>query len=94
MYYELTINAAEPETEIWLIDENGHPVQKGIGTLSTHVLGGTYFIAFGLKARRCCSISLDTSVLTSQAELEASGTCPRPTVRFPGDEGYVEYHFT
>ena len=70
MYYELTINAAEPETEIWLIDENGHPVQKGIGTLSTHVLGGTYFIAFGLKARRCCSISLDTSVLTSQAELE------------------------
>lgn len=93
MYYELTINATEPETEIWLVDENGHPVQKGTGSLSTHVLGGKYFIEFGLGSGRCCLINLNKETIITQALLEASGTYPRPTIRFPGDEGYIEYDF-
>ena len=91
MYYELTINATNAETDIWLVDENGHLVQKAIGSLSLHVLGGSYFVVFGLHSTACCSINLSKSVVLSQAELEILGTRPKPAIKFPGDEGYIEY---
>lgn len=73
------------------MDENGHPVEKGIGCLKTSVLKGSYFVVFGLNSIRCCPLELDENVELSQADLESTGMIPKPTVRFPGDEGYVEY---
>jgi len=40
VYYELVIVAASPATEIWLGDDDGHFVQKEIGTLRTSLLPG------------------------------------------------------
>ena len=91
MYYELTIEATRTETDIWLVDENGHHVQNGTGTLNSSVLGGRYFVVFGLDSDRCCPIDLDGCFEFSQVELEGLGMCSKPTIRFPGDIGYVEY---
>ena len=44
VYYELTIVAASPTTEIWLGDDDGHFVQKEIGTLRTSLLPGYYTV--------------------------------------------------
>ena len=48
VYYEVTIVAASPTTEIWLGDDDGHFVQKEIGTLRTSLLPGYYTVEFGL----------------------------------------------
>jgi hypothetical protein len=90
MYYELIVNATDAESDIWLVDENGHPVQKATGTLNTRVLSGKYFIEFWLESKRCYSIELEKNIVVSQLQLESLGTCSRPTVRFPGDKSYVE----
>jgi len=91
MYHELTIDATSSETQILLIDPNGHPAEQGTGSISTSVPAGSYYVAFGLRSGRCCAIQVDKDLRISQAELEASGTCSRPPVRFPGDDDYVEY---
>ena len=48
VYYELVIVAASPATEIWLGDDDGHFVQKEIGTLRTSLLLHHYTVEFGL----------------------------------------------
>ena len=40
VYFDLTIVAASPATDIWLGDDNGHLVQKETGTLETSLLAG------------------------------------------------------
>lgn len=91
MYTKLVVESSDANTDIWLVDENGHPVQKAIGTLETHVLRGKYYITFGLRSKQCCSINLVENVAYTQSELEKIGTCAIPKVLFSEDENYVEY---
>src|SRR5215210_1685099 len=44
VYYELVIVATSPATAIWLGDDDGHLVQKEIGTLETSLLAGDYMV--------------------------------------------------
>ena len=77
VYYNLTIVAASPATEIWLGDDSGHFVQKEIGTLETSLLPGDYTVEFGLGASPY-PIHLAQSSRYTQAELAAGPTCSRP----------------
>jgi hypothetical protein len=45
--YHRLIVAADPQTVIWLVDDDWHPVQKAVGTLDTNVLHGRYYIELG-----------------------------------------------
>lgn len=78
MYYELVIVAASPTTDIWLGDNDGHLVQKEIGTLQTRLLPGDYTVEFGLGTAPY-PIHLARSSRYTQAELAAGPTCSRPT---------------
>ena len=77
VYYELVIVAASPTTDIWLGDDDGHLVQKEIGTLETSLLLGDYTVEFGLGTTPY-PIHLARSSRYTQAELVAGPTCSRP----------------
>ena len=77
VYYELVIVAASPTTDIWLGDDDGHLVQKEIGTLETSLLPGDYTVEFGLGTTPY-PIHLARSSRYTQAELAAGPTCSRP----------------
>ncbi|MDA0821844.1 MAG: hypothetical protein O3C28_05400 [Proteobacteria bacterium] len=91
MYTKLVVESSDADTDIWLVDENGHPVQQAIGSLESHVLCGKYYVTFGLRSKQCCPINLSEEIAYTQAELERLGMCAVPKVLFPEDEGYVEY---
>ena len=76
VYYELVIVAASPTTDIWLGDD-GHLVQKEIGTLETSLLPGDYTVEFGLGTTPY-PIHLARSSRYTQVELAAGPTCSRP----------------
>lgn len=79
-YYDLIIVAASSTTEIWLGDDDGHFVQKEIGTLETSLLPGDYTVEFGLGTATY-PIHLAKSSRYTQQELAAGPTCPRPVPR-------------
>lgn len=80
VYYDLTIVAASPHTEIWLGDDGGHFVQKAIGTLETSLLAGDYTVEFGLGTSPY-PIHLAKSSRYTQSELAAGPTCTRPVLK-------------
>ena len=82
VYYELVIVATSPATEIWLGDDEGHFVQKEIGTLETSLLPGDYTVEFGLGSQPY-PIHLANGSRYTQEELEAGPTCARPTPELP-----------
>ena len=47
-YFDLVVLATSPGTEIWLGDDEGFFVDKGVGTLETGLLAGRYIVEFGL----------------------------------------------
>jgi hypothetical protein len=83
-YYQLELVADVATTEIWLGDDEGFLVQKGIGDLSTGLMPGNYVVEFGLGAP-CYAVHLDQSKRLTQAELQAGPTCARPVVCWPRD---------
>ena len=76
VYYKLVIVASSPANEIWLGDDAGHLVQKGVGELRTSLLPGYYVVAFGLSAPTYPIDHRKASHFT-QIQLEAGPTCPR-----------------
>lgn len=78
VYYDLVIVATSPDTEIWLGDDDGHLVQKEIGTLETSLLPGDYIVEFGLGSQPY-PIHLAAASRYTQAELAVGPTCDRPT---------------
>ena len=84
MYYDLVIVATSPTTDIWLGYNNGHLVQKEIGTLETSLLPGDYMVEFGLGTAPY-PIHLARSSRYSQAELAAGPTCTRPIPKLSPD---------
>lgn len=64
------VNATEPKTDIWLVDDHWHPVQKASGTLKTSVLAGRYFIEIG-AAGPAYAVELTSDKRLTQQELEA-----------------------
>ncbi len=77
VYYDLTIVAASPTTDIWFGDDHGHLVQKEIGTLATSLRPGDYTVEFGLGST-VYPIRLTKSSRYTQQELATGPTCPRP----------------
>ena len=77
VYYDLVIVATSPVTDIWLGDDEGHLVQKEIGTLATSLLPGYYTVEFGLGSPPY-PIHLQRGSRYTQAELAAGPTCARP----------------
>lgn len=75
-YYDLVIEAEDPETEIWLADLDGHLVQKEVGTLSTGLLAGNYTVEFGLGAPQY-EIALRGNTRCTETELTAGEPVPR-----------------
>ena len=82
VYYEVTIVAASPTTEIWLGDDDGHFVQKEIGTLRTSLLPGHYTVEFELGSS-LFQIHLTKACRYTQAELAAGPICSRPIPKLP-----------
>ena len=76
-YHRLVIKAS-PQTEIWLADDGGHLVQKGLGTLDASLVRGHYLVEFGLGTQSY-PIHLVKDSEYSQAEIEEGRSCPRPT---------------
>jgi hypothetical protein len=76
VYHRLVIVATRPATEIWLGDERGHFVQKGVGSLRTSLLPGTYTVEFGLGTAPY-PICLAGKSRHTQAELAAGPACAR-----------------
>ena len=79
-YFKLVIVASAPDTEIWLIDDGGHLVQKASGELNTGLLPGDYVVEFGL-GKQTYPVPLHRSRRFTQARLEAGPTCPMPIVK-------------
>lgn len=48
-YVKLVIEAKNPETDIWVADDEGNLVQKEIGRMDTSLMPGNYVVHFGLK---------------------------------------------
>jgi len=62
-YKKLKITAANPKTQIYLSDESGALVQTEVGVMETSVLGGSYFIEFGLDGdKEPLDLTEDTEV--------------------------------
>jgi hypothetical protein len=74
------IVATSKTTDIWLVDDGGHLVQKEIGTLRTSHLPGLYTVEFGL-GNPTYPISLTKARRYTQADLASGPTCPRPKVK-------------
>lgn len=81
-YFKLEIVAATSQTEIWLGDTEGCLVQKSVGTLKIGLMPGDYVVEFGLSTP-VYPIHLDKDHRTTQAELTAGPTCPRPVFSMP-----------
>ena len=77
VYYGLIVVATSPTTEIWLGDDDGHFVQKEMGTLETSLLPGDYTVEFGLSSPPY-PIHLAKASRYTQVELAAGPTCARP----------------
>ena len=77
VYYELVIVATSPATAIWLGDDEGHLVQKEVGTLETSLLPGDYTVEFELGSPPY-PIHLSKVSRYTQEELAAGPTCARP----------------
>lgn len=75
IYYRLVIKASKKYKDIWLSDENGHLVQKGIRTLDTSLLPGIYNVEFGLGTTRY-PIQLKRGARFVQAELTKGPISP------------------
>ena len=51
-YFDLDIYATEIGTEIWIGDNEGNFVEKGVGKIRTRLLSGEYTVSFGLKGEK------------------------------------------
>ncbi len=86
VYLDLVIEAASESTEIWLGDDDGHFVQKGVGVLCSSLMPGDYTVEFGLGSATY-PISLTKKSHLTEADLVAGPTCPRPVPHlYPGVE--------
>lgn len=84
VYYDLVIVATSSTTDIWLGDDDGHFVQKEIGTLETSLLPGDYVVEFGLGTAPY-PIHLAQSSQYTQAELAVGPTRSRPIPKLSPD---------
>lgn len=84
IYYSIEIKATLPDTEIWLGDDEGHFVQKEVGTFNSSLMPGNYTVEFGLGTT-CYPISLERDSIFTQAELETGPSCSRPSVKIDID---------
>lgn len=51
-YFDLDIYATEIGTEIWIGDNEGNFVEKGVGKIRTRLLSGKYTVSFGLNGEK------------------------------------------
>jgi len=79
-YFDLTILAASPQTEIWLSDTDGHLVQMEVGELRTGLLAGEYVVEFELGTTTY-PVSLYDNTELMESEITSGPSCPRPEVR-------------
>jgi len=84
VYLDLVIEAASENTDIWLGDDDGHFVQKGVGVLRSSLMPGNYTVEFGLGSTTCPISFTEASHLTEE-DLVAGPTCPRPVPRLHQD---------
>jgi hypothetical protein len=77
VYHQLIIRADNPNTEIWLGDDQGYFVQKENGMLDTSLLRGNYTVEFGLGTATY-PIALSADTMFRQAELAKGPTIARP----------------
>jgi hypothetical protein len=84
-YFDLTIEAVSPSTDIWLADTDGHLVQKESGILQTSVLPGRYVVEFTLGGPTY-PIDLNQDQRFTEPQLRAGPSCPRPNVRLLDDD--------
>ena len=86
VYRKLVIVASSPTTDIWLGDDDGHLVQKEIGTLETSVMEGQYTVEFGLGTLTY-PIHVTEDARYTETQLSEGPTCPRPIPNIePGEE--------
>ena len=68
VYHKLTVVATHPDTEIWVGDEIGWFVCKGVGLLEERLKPGDYVVSFGLKGTKY-RFCLDRSLTLTQTQL-------------------------
>jgi hypothetical protein len=63
VFCKLTIDAGVSDIEIWIGDDKGNFVQKGVGFLETSLLPGKYTVEFGLgNPKHIVELTKDTVV--------------------------------
>ena len=68
-YWRLQIDAPASDAEIWIGDEWGNFVQKGVGFLETRLLPGKYTVEFGLgQPQHVIDLTQDTQYDSRQKE--------------------------
>ena len=77
MYHKLVIEASNESTEIWLGDDEGHFVQKGVSVLNTSLLPGNYIVQFGLGSD-AYPIKLDNDKKITESQITNGSSCIRP----------------
>jgi len=77
VYRNLVIEAASPETAIWLGDDKGHLVQKEVEILDTDVPEGNYTVEFGLGTTTYAT-HLTADVRYTEEQIKKNPSCPRP----------------
>lgn len=68
-YHKLKITAKKPDTEIWLGDDSGHFVAKGVGVLEEGLLPGGYVVSFTPQFYLRTEIHLDRDLTLTEEEL-------------------------
>jgi hypothetical protein len=81
-YFDLVIVANSPDTDIWLGDDEGHFVVKGVGTLEEGLLAGRYTVEFGLGTTTF-PIDLTQDTRLTEEEIRSGPSCPRPILQIP-----------
>ena len=80
-YFDVVIVAQSADTDIWLAQE-GHLVQKSIGTLATSIMPGHYTVELGLGAP-IYPLHVTQDVRFAEEEITAGSPCPRPVPHVP-----------
>ena len=70
-YHRLGLYAKCPDTEIWIGDERGMFVAKGVGMLTEGLMPGTYMVTFGkLGESDKLRVELDGETVIWEKDLE------------------------
>ena len=88
IHFSLIVTATDKNTDIWLVDENGYPVQKSTDTLATSVCAGTYLLTIRPKLTWLFENYASKTFSVHPARTRSTSRYSTAKVLFPSDGSY------